>query len=53
MVELWGGGDSRVQLLRLDVLNAVTAAGADGHVRHVGGGGLGGTPSIEAEHWRM
>ena len=50
-VELWGGGDFGVQALGLDVLNAVAAAGADGHVRRVGGGGLGGTPSIEAEHW--
>ena len=50
-VKLWGGGDSSVQLLGFDVLDAVTAAGADGHVRHVGGGGLGGAPSIEAEHW--
>ena len=52
MVELWGSGDSGVQLLRLNVLNAVTAAGADGHVRRIGGGGLGETSSIEAEHWR-
>ena len=52
-VELWGGGDSGVQLLGLDVLDAVAAVGADGHVRHIGGGGLGGTPSIEAEHWQM
>ena len=52
-VELWGGGDSGVQLLGFDVLDAVAAAGTDGHVRRVGGGGLGRTPSIEAEHWRM
>ena len=50
--ELWGSGDSGVQLLRLDVLDAVAAAEADGHVRHIGGGGLGRTPSIEAEHWQ-
>ena len=50
-VKLWGGGDSSVQLLGFDVLDAVTAAGADGHVRRVGGGGLGGTLSIKAEHW--
>ena len=49
--EPWGGQDSGVQTLGLDELDAV-AAGADGHVRRVGGGGLGGTPSIEAEHWR-
>ena len=53
MVELWDGGDSSVQLLGLNVLDAVAAAGADGHVRCVGGSGLGGTLSIEAEHWRM
>ena len=52
MVELWGGGDSGVQLLGLNVLDAVTAAGADGHVRCVGSSGLGGTSSIEAKHWR-
>ena len=51
MVELWGGGDSSVQLLRLNVLDAVAAAGADGHVRRIGSSGLGRTPSIEAEHW--
>ena len=50
-VELWGSGDSSVQLLGLNVLDAVTATGADGHVRCIGGDGLGGTPSIEAEHW--
>ena len=50
--ELWGGGDSGVQTLGLDELDTVAAA-ADGHVRRVGGGGLGGTPSIEAEHWRV
>ena len=50
--ELWGGGDSDRQSLGLDVLDAVAAAGADGHVRRIGGGGLGRTPSIEAEHWR-
>ena len=53
MVKLWGGRDSGVQLLGLDVLDAVTATGADGHVRCLGGSGLGGTPSIEAEHWQM
>ena len=40
-----------MQALGFDELDAVAAAGADGHVRRVGGGGLGGTPSIEAEHW--
>ena len=52
-VNLGGSEDSGGQLLGLDVLDAVTAAGADGHIRRVGGGGLGGTLSIEAEHWRM
>ena len=52
MAELWGGGDSSVQLLGFNVLDAVAAAGADGHVRHVGSSGLGRAPSIEAEHWR-
>ena len=52
MVELWGGGDSGVQLLRFNILDAVAATGADRHVRHVGGGGLGRTPSIEAKHWQ-
>ena len=51
MVELWGGRDSSVQLLGLNILDAVAAAGADGHVRHIGGSGLGRTLSIEAEHW--
>ena len=52
-VELWGSRDSIGQLLGLNVLDAVAAAGADGHVRCIGGSGLGGTPSIEAEHWQM
>ena len=52
-VELWGSEDFSVQLLGFDVLDAVIAAGADGHIRGVGGGGLGRAPSIEAEHWQM
>ena len=41
-VELWGGGNSDVQLLGLDVLDAVIATETNRHVRCIGGGGLGG-----------
>ena len=51
MAELWGDGDSRGQVLWLDILD-VAFIGAEGHVRGAGvdGGGVVGVRSIEFEH---